>query len=146
MKLAALVLPALLAAQPPAPAPRGVAAAPDVAASVNSFQTFTREGHRAFLLHASTMKGDRAQFDLTGMNLSVFAGDATNHIETILLSPKAVFQPEAGIARGQDSVRVIRDDLEATGTRWNYDNGRKRISLDGDVRIVFHAELKDLLK
>jgi hypothetical protein len=43
-------------------------------------------------------------------------------------------------------VRFLRDDLEASGTKWVYNHTEKRISLDGNVRVVFHAELQDILK
>jgi hypothetical protein len=36
--------------------------------------------------------------------------------------------------------------VEATGTRWMYWQTEKKISLDGNVKVVFQAELKDLLK
>jgi hypothetical protein len=133
----------LLAAVPAAPPPAGTAAA----VNGSTLQTFTREGYRHMLLRATTMKATRERVDLTGMNLSIFSGDAAERIETILLSPEATFLPDAETAFGEKTVRFIHgDDLEASGTKWNYVHKEKRISLDGNVRVVFRAELQDILK
>ena len=64
----------------------------------------------------------------------------------MILSPAATFLPEAKLAHGEHSVRFIRDEVEAAGTRWTYDHAHQKISLDGDVRVTFHAELTALLK
>jgi hypothetical protein len=143
VKTALLLAPlALFAAAPAAPPPAtGLAAV-----NQSTLQTFTKEGFRALLLRASTMKVARERVDMTGMNLSIFSGDAAERIETILLSPAATFLPDTNVAHGEATVRFLRDDLEASGTRWTYAHGEKRISLDGGVRVVFRAELKDLLK
>lgn len=144
MKIAIGLVPLALFAAAPATPP----AAPNVAAvNQSTLQTFTKNGFRSMLLRASDMNVLTSnRVDLTGMNLSIFTGDATEHIETILLSPEATFLRAESIARGEKSVRFIRDDLEASGTKWIYDDKEKRISLDGNVRVVFHAELKDILK
>ncbi len=99
-----------------------------------------------------TLRGSEARVlgadrvEVLDLSITVFSGDATARVETMLLSPQASFFQGEKQARGSQSVRVIRDDLEAAGTRWAYDHGQKRVSLDGAVRIVFQAELKDLLK
>ena len=84
--------------------------------------------------------------DVTDLSITVYSGDASAHVDTMFLSPSATFLTKENRARGEKSVRMIRDDLEATGTRWTYDQTEKKVSLDGNVRIVFKAELKDLLK
>ena len=45
-----------------------------------------------------------------------------------------------------DAVRMIRDDIEVTGRGWTYDHRAKKVSLAADVRIVFAAQLNDILK
>ncbi|MDB6169085.1 MAG: hypothetical protein JWM88_1949 [Verrucomicrobia bacterium] len=108
---------------------------------------FTREN-----FHSMTLRGSEARFadaesiNVVDLNLTVFAGDATNHVETILLSSAATFLPKQNTAHGAKGVRLIRDDLEATGTRWTYDHAQKRVSLHDRVRIVFNAELQSILK
>jgi hypothetical protein len=84
--------------------------------------------------------------NVVDLNLTVFAGDPSNRVETVLLSAAATFRPKESTARGEKGVRLIRDDLEATGTRWSYDHGQKRVSLHTQVRIVFNAQLQGLLK
>jgi hypothetical protein len=102
--------------------------------------------------HTMTARGSEAratgnrQFKVVDLNLTFFSGDATNRVETVILSPAATFLPDVKEAHGEKSVRFIRDDIEASGTRWVYLHDKKKISLDGDVRVTFHAELKDLLK
>ena len=145
MRIALSLSPLLLfAATPAAPPPT---AKPGLAAvNQSTLQTFTKEGFRSLLLRASAMHVARKQVDLTNMNLSVFSGDAAEHVDTILLSPEATFLPDTNVARGEKTVRFIRDDLEASGTKWLYDHKEKRISLDGNVRVVFNAQLKDILQ
>ena len=89
---------------------------------------------------------DAHRFDVVDLNLTLFSGDAASRVETILLSPAASFLPDAKIAKGDKSVRFIGDEVEATGTHWIYRHEEKKISLDGAVRVIFHAELKNLLQ
>ena len=124
------------------------AAEPALAPASNWEMTmFTRES-----FHSMTLRGSRATFpsahqvDVADLNLTVFAGDATNRVETIILSTTATFFPQDSLARGTDGVRLIRDDLEATGRQWIYLHAQKKVSLQDHVRIVFHAEIKNLLK
>jgi len=108
---------------------------------------FTRENHRSM-----TLRGSRATFpsahevNVVDLNLTVFSGDATNRVETIILSSAATFFPQESRALGNQGVRLIRDDLEAVGREWSYHHVQKKVSLQGHVRIVFNAELKNLLK
>jgi hypothetical protein len=102
--------------------------------------------------HTMTARGSEAramperQFAVVDLNLTLFSGDAANRVETVILSPAATFLPDVKQAHGEKSVRFIRDDVEASGMRWVYLHDQKKISLDGTVRVTFHAELKDLLK
>ena len=102
--------------------------------------------------HSMTLRGTEARavgpdrFDVVDLNITVFSGDAAAHVDSVLLSPAASFFQNDKRASGDKSVRVIRDDLNASGDRWTYDYAQKKVSLDGRVRIVFQAELKDLLQ
>ena len=86
------------------------------------------------------------QFEVVDLNLTLFSGDAAARVDTVLLSPAATFDAEAKTAQGQKSVRFIRDDVEASGTRWMYWHEQKKISLDGNVRVTLRAELPALLQ
>jgi len=110
--------------------------------------TFTpAEGYRSMLLRGSEawMLTPRL-IQLDDMNLTVFSGDVFNRIDSILLSPIARVSLDEHTAGGPGSVRLIRDDLELTGEQWTYDQAQKRISIARHVHVVFHTELKDLLK
>ena len=108
---------------------------------------FTKQNFRSM-----TLRGSEARATATGavnvvdLNHTVFSGDAANRVETVLLSRAATFQPKQNLAHGDNGVRVIRDDLEASGVHWTYDHAQKKVSLQGGVRIVFNAEFKNLLK
>lgn len=126
----------------------GTAGFAALAPAINwSSNLFTKEN-----FHSMNLRGAKASFplgdqvDVVDLNLTVFSGDAANRIETVILSPAATFLPRQNLARGETGVRVIRDDLEATGIHWTYDHAQKKVSLSGRVRIVFNAEFKSLLK
>lgn len=112
-----------------------------------SLPAFTKEGYRSFLLRASTARftGPKA-IELRDTTLSVFSGDASNHVETVILSPVATFLTDRNVALGAGPVRLIRDDAEITGEQWRYDHARKTISIAKNVRVVFHAALPDLIQ
>jgi hypothetical protein len=112
-------------------------------------KVFTKEGPLSL-----SVRGSEARYlgpdliEVTDMNITTFTTEPAmpTRPETSLLSPEAYFLPNSNKAHGDKSVRIIRDDLEAWGTKWTYDQKEKRISLDQKVRVVFHAELKDILQ
>lgn len=108
---------------------------------------FTKEGFRLMTARGTEARAttDR-RFEVVDLNLTFFTGDASNQVDAVILSPAATFQPDDKIAHGENRVRYIRDDLEASGIRWIYNHGDKKISLDGNVRVTFRAEIKDLLR
>lgn len=108
---------------------------------------FSKEGFRSMTARGSEARlVSEHQFEVVDLNLTLFTGDASAKVDTILLSPAATFLPDAKIARGDKSVRFIGDEIEASGTHWVYRHEEKKISLDGDVRVTFRAELKNLLQ
>ena len=143
MNFAAALLPwVFFAAAPASPPDTGIAVL-----NQSTLPTFTKEGYRSILLRASGIDViSSARVELTEMNLTAFSGDSAERVESILLAPAATFLPSEDIVRGEKSVRFIRDDFEASGTKWVYRNREKSISIDGNVRVVFHAELTDILK
>jgi len=110
--------------------------------------TFTpAEGYRSLLLRGSKawMLTPRL-IQLDDMDLTVFSGDASSHVDSVLLSPVARVSLDDHTAGGPGPVRLVRDDLELTGNQWTYYQVQKRISIARNVRVVFRTELKDLLK
>lgn len=109
--------------------------------------TFTKEGHRSWLLCGSEGRYiNEDQLDVTNLNLTVFSGDASNHVESVFLSPSATALLNAGQVRGLGRLRLITDDFEATGADWLYDHRQKKVSIRKDVHVVFHTQLKDILR
>ena len=108
---------------------------------------FSKEGYRTITARGSEARAiDAQRFDIVDLNLTVFNGAALSKVESILLSPAATFLPQSKIARGDKSVRFIGEEIEASGTHWVYRHEAKKISLDGNVRVTFRAELKNILQ
>ena len=108
---------------------------------------FTPDGFRSMTLRGSevvTVGPDR--IDITDMNIAVFSGDASARVDTVILSPSATFRPREARANGDQSVRLIRDDIDVTGERWTYDYNQKKVSIQQNLRVAFRAQLSGILK
>ena len=111
--------------------------------------TFTAEGFRSWLLRGSEAQvlPAKNQITIKELTLSIFSGKADNEkVETMILSPTAEVHTADAIVTGPDTIRVINDQFEATGTDWRYLHKDKRVSIARNVRVTFRAELKDFLK
>ena len=109
--------------------------------------TFTPEGHRSWLVRGSeAVLADKNQIDVKGLTLSIFSGKSDEKVETMILSPAARVLPAEATATGSDTIRVINDEFEATGSDWKYAHKEKQVNIAKNVRVVFNAELKDFLK
>lgn len=127
-----------------APSPRLLAPTP---ARNYTLSLFSDQGyHHMHVRGASADLRNPARIGLNDLTLTVFSGDAARKIDTIILSPEAVLVPETQQIGGPAGVRLIRDDLELTGQDWHYDHAAKKILIRRSARIVFQAELADLLK
>jgi hypothetical protein len=116
-------------------------------AKIFTSATFTPDGYRSMLLRGSAARMLTLRLiELDDMNLTVFSGDASSRIDSILLSPTARVSLDDDTARGPGSIRLIRNDLDLTGEQWVYDHANKSISIARNVRVVFHSKLKDMLK
>ena len=106
-----------------------------------------KEGFRTMTLRGSEVRPvGTNRIDVTDLNITVFSGDAVSRVETMLLSPAASFFPKDKQASGKKSVRLIRDDIEVTGEDWVYNHDAKTVTLARHVRVVFTAQLNDILK
>jgi len=106
-----------------------------------------KDGFRTMTLRGSEVRPvgpDR--IDVADLSITVFSGDAAARVDTVLLSPAAKFFPKENRASGENSVRLIRDDIEVTGDGWSYEQVAKRVFIATNVRVVFRAQLKDILK
>lgn len=107
------------------------------------------EGIRSSLLRGTEARYINAsQIDLVGMQYMTFIEDGSNKIDTTLMAPTAsVFIVNNKVkVQGEEGVRLVRDDLDVSGTHWTYDHAQKKITLDENVRVVFRTELKGILK
>jgi hypothetical protein len=108
---------------------------------------FTKEGPLSMILRGSEVTQRNAnRYDFVNLNITTFSGKADRKVESVLLSPSASFFPKDNRAEGDESVRLIRDDMEITGTQWTYERTVNRVSIHKNNRVVFHAELPDLLR
>ncbi|MGH7956910.1 MAG: LPS export ABC transporter periplasmic protein LptC [Opitutaceae bacterium] len=105
-----------------------------------------KEGYRSMTLRGSEVRPAGRSIAVTDLSITIFSGDAKTTVDSVLLSPAAVFLPRENRARGDKSVRLIRDDVEVTGVGWDYDHASKKVSLQQNVRVTFRAQLNDILK
>ncbi len=108
---------------------------------------FTPEGNRSWLV-----RGTEARYladSLVGikeLNLTIFSGQPDGRVETLILSPSAELRLQDRIVRGSESIRVINDHFEATGSDWTYSHQEKKVSIAKNVHVILHTQLKDILK
>jgi len=105
-----------------------------------------KEGFRSMTLRGTEVRPAGKTIAVTDLSITIFSGDAKASVDSILLSPQAIFLPKEQLARGDHSVRFIRDDIEVTGFGWAYDHAAKKVSLQQKVRVTFRAQLNDILK
>ena len=102
-----------------------------------------RDGYRSMTLRGATVKPAGANgIVVTDLNVTVFSGDATARVESVLLSQDATYYPRETRVTGEKNVRVLRDELEVTGENWSYEHSGKKVSIRKDVRVVYRAPLK----
>jgi hypothetical protein len=128
-----------------APAPT---AAPTPAPAQNwVLPIFTdKEGFRSMTLRGSEVRPRGKNIEVSDLSITVFSGNASARVDSILLSPSAVFLTKENRATGDKAVRFIRDDFEVTGVGWTYDHALKKVSLQSNVRVTFRIPLNDILK
>jgi hypothetical protein len=108
---------------------------------------FSDQGyHRMHVRGTSADLTNPARIALSELTLTLFTGDSSRTVETVILSPQAVLEPEKELVAGDGVVRLIRDDLELTGENWQYDHGAEKILIQRNARIVFQTPIGDLLK
>jgi hypothetical protein len=108
---------------------------------------FTPEGYRSWLVRGTEARyANEGLVDIKELNLTIFTGKADGKLETMILSPSAQLQVADRLVSGKESIRIINDRLEATGSDWRYDHANKKVSIAKNVRVVLHTQLQDILK
>lgn len=126
------------------PAPKVVPSAP-----IKEFRlpTFDKNGNRATFMRAGeALFVTPTQIDVKEMQFTLFTKDGTGAFDTVLLAPSASFLTDKQIVSGQESVRLIRENLEVTGEQWSYHHIEKRVLIGKNARVTFQDELKDIIK
>jgi hypothetical protein len=108
---------------------------------------FTREGPISLIFRGSEVtEPEDGRLNVIDLNITSFSGKADRRIDGILLSPKANFYRKEERAAGDESVRFIRDEMEVTGAQWTYEHALNKVTIHKNARVVFHAELPNLLR
>ena len=99
-----------------------------------------------------TLRGDEVRpissdrIDVTGMNVTVFSGDAEARVDTVLISPEATFLLNEKTVQGDKTVRLVRDDVDVRGEGWSYNYNEKKVLIYRRTHVVFRSALPDMLK
>jgi hypothetical protein len=114
---------------------------------------YSDAGYRSSMLRGTKARYvDKNHVDVTDMTLTLFTGDQTNTVDTMLLSPlaRASLEDKEMTVHGDGTVRLIRtDDFEVTGEQWTFNGSgakKKKLFINKNVHVIIHAELQDLLK
>ncbi len=105
-----------------------------------------KEGYRSMTLRGTEVRPVGKTIAVTDLSITIFSADAKAQVDSMLLSPVAIFSPKENRASGDKTVRFIRDDVEVTGLGWTYDHAARKVSLRENVRVTFRAQLNDILK
>ena len=103
---------------------------------------FTKEGFRQM-----TLRGDEVrpitndQIDISGVVVTVYSGDALARVDSVISSPEATYMIGEKVARGDRSVRLVRDDVVVTGEKWTYLYNEKKVIIARNAHVVFHLSL-----
>lgn len=109
--------------------------------------TFTPEGFRKALARGSEARMiSENEISIKDLTLSIFTGDQTDRVETLILSPSATLRPRDEAVTGAESIRVINDEFEANGVNWSYSNKERTITIKERVHVKFRAEITNLLQ
>ncbi len=109
--------------------------------------TFTNDGWRDMLLNAREAKIiSPERIEVADMKLTLYTNDTINQPETTVTSPQAVALPSQQRVEGSDTVHVLRNDFELTGSNWSYDHASKKIIINRDAHVILQVEINNIIK
>ncbi|CAM3197846.1 hypothetical protein [Rariglobus hedericola] len=111
--------------------------------------SFDKNGKRSIFMRAGeALIVSPTRIDVKDMQLTSFTKDGTGAFDTVILAPSATFIPvkDKEFVSGNESVRLIRENLEVTGEQWSYNHPEKRVLIGNNARVTFQDELKDIIK
>lgn len=149
-RLPALLLALLLALPATATAQSGTRVSSHKPIRNFSLPTFTHpDGYRDWLIRGSeALVLDEQTFDVKELNVTIFTGDASNRIDTVLLSPAARVLTTEQVITSTAPLRIINthDGFEASSHGWHYTHKTNTVTLRKKVRVTLRAEFKNLLQ
>jgi hypothetical protein len=72
--------------------------------------------------------------------------DSKSALALKVVSPKALLQLKTRIAEGDESIDVAGPGYSLAGKRWRCDEPARKIAIREEARVVFQAQLIDILK
>ena len=84
------------------------------------------------------------QLEIRDFTLSLF--DSKGSLSLKVASPKAHLQIKTRIAEGDDSIDVAGSGYSLAGKRWRCEEPARKIAIREEARVVFQAQLIDILK
>jgi hypothetical protein len=140
--LLVLVLPTLAPAQTSAPKVKPSAPVKDF-----RLPAFDKAGKRtSFMKAGEALFVSPVQIDVKDMQFTLFTKDGTGAFDSVLLAPSATFLTDQQTVSGQDTVRLLRANIEVTGSQWSYNHAEKRVLIGNNVKVTFQDELSDIIK
>jgi len=116
----------------------------------------SNEGFRSSLVRGSEAHYiNDNQIDLVGMQYTTFLENEAGDLDATLLAPTAtvfILNGKVNKVRGNESVRLIRKNIEVTGELWTYEHAEKnsptpkKLVIEKNVHAIFRIEMKDILK
>ena len=108
---------------------------------------FDKTGQKtSFMRAAEALFVTTTQVDVKELQLTLFTKDGTGGFDTVLLAPEATFLTDQQIVSGKNQVRLIRLDLEVSGSQWSYNHPEKRVLIAKNAKVVFQVELKAIIQ
>lgn len=86
------------------------------------------------------------QIDLAGMRLSVYDEIQPGRVETLIISPQAIFFIESKEIIGNETITVEGDNFFAIGDNWRWLGDEKSVEIDGNVKVTFSENLSGILQ
>lgn len=109
--------------------------------------SFDKDGKRTTFIRADeAMIISQNQIDVKNLHFTLFTKDGSGSFDTVLLAPSATLIRDKEFVSGQESVRLLRADVEVTGEQWSFDKPAQRVIINKNAKVIFQEELKSVIK
>lgn len=107
-----------------------------------SLPSYNAESYREWTLSGEegNYKED-SLFEVSGMRLSIFSGDAHQLLETVIESDEAVFDLAENRATSDAPIHISSTSFDIRGEGWSWDSAQGRVTIDRSVTIRFSQKL-----